>query len=461
VNFAALQEGTQKLGVQLVGVTLVLMCAGLIYCACQAYQERGVGRLKGHLVRMVVAVTVLSAFATWTAELNDAAMSLVEVDTAPSAYETAILKEFGSQSAGQNWQNQQSGGSSAGQLTLPQQSVSGVKITRYGYELPGDPNYDSKSAQGIGAFPFDSAPGSLGGLVNAAALSPDVVAQYNLHPGDQFPVTIFGGQQITVTYADNTASDLTGRVDLYDPSGQFSGIDGAQVTSIGGAATGLASGFNLFNPSTWMGSLGEILTHWLASVISGIALFLMYVVQGIQKALLMIEVAVAPIFIGLLCIRPLASIATRFFMAVVATCMWPIGIAVCNLITRGMIDLAVATAASVPSFGGLNLALAGIWWIAIGLWVIGSGIFAPFVIAKSLMSRSSTSFAVVATGLMSGLGAGVSQGASIGLRGVGGIVSPPSGGNGQGPISPRSASFMSPVVNYARRPIDAEKPKES
>jgi len=457
VNFAALQEGTQRLGAQLAGVTLVLMCAGLIYCVVQAYQERGVGRLSGYLVRMVVAVIVLSVFATWVSELNDAAISLVEFDTTASSYETAILQEFGSQSAGQS---QQSSGQ-AGQSSVPQQSSSGLKITRYGYELPGDPNYDIKSAQGIGAFNFDSTPGSLGRLVNAAALSPDVVAQYNVHPGDQFPITIAGGQQITVTYADNTASDLTGRVDLYDPSGEFSGIDGAQVTSIGGASTGPASSFNLFNPSTWMGSLGEILTHWVASVISGISLFLMYLVQGIQKTLLMIEVAAAPIFVGLLCIGPLASIATRFFMGVVATCIWPIGIAFCNLITKGMIDMAVATGRSVPSFGGLNVAAAGVWWIAIGLWVIGSGILAPFVIAKSLMSRSATSFAVVTTGVISGLSATASQAASMGWRGVGGVVSPPGGGNGHAPISPRSASLMSPTYNFARRPISTERRKES
>jgi hypothetical protein len=449
VNFAALQEGTQKLGAQLASVTLVLMYAGLIYCAVQAHQEKGVGRVGGHLVRMMVAVILLGAFGLWVTELNDAAMSLIEFDTVASSYETAALREFGSQSTGQS---QQSGGQ-GGQSSVPQQPSSGVKITRYGYELPGDPNYDSKSAQGIGAFPFDSTPGSLGRLVNAVALSPDVAAQYNVHPGDQFPITIAGGQQITVTYADKTADYLTGRIDFYDPAGDFSGIDGAQVASIGGASTGPASSFNLFNPSTWMGSLGEILTHWLASVISGIGLFLMYLVQGIQKALLMIEVAAAPIFIGLLCIGPLASIATRFFMGVVATCIWPIGIALCNLITKWMIDMAVGTASGGPALlGQANAAAAGIWWIAIGLWVIASGILAPFIIAKSLMSRSATSFSLVATGVMSGFGGG----ASASWRGVQGPASAPVPRNGSAATSPRSASMMSPTYSYARRPTSEE-----
>jgi hypothetical protein len=422
------------------------MCAGLIYCAVQAHQEKGVGRVKGHLVRMIVGVILLSAFSMWVTELNEAAMSLIEFDTVANSYESAVLRQFGSQSAGQSQQG-------TGEASVPQQSASGVKVTRYGYELPGDPNYDRNSAEGKGAFPFDSAPGSLGRLVNAVALSPDVAAQYNVQPGDQFPITIAGGQQITVTYADKTADYLTGRIDFYDPAGDFSGIDGAQITSIGGASTGPASSFNLLNPSTWMGSLGEILTHWVASVISGIGLFLMYLVKGIQKALLMMEVAVAPIFIGLLCISPLASAATRFFMGVVATCAWPLGIAVCNLVTKWMIGMAVAaqSGANASLLGQANVAGAGIWWIVIGGWVIFSGLLAPFVIARSLMSRSATSFSVVATGLMSGAGAA----ASTGWRTVGGVASEMSR-SGSAPISPRSASLMSPVVNYARRPMSEE-----
>jgi hypothetical protein len=95
----------------------------------------------------------------------------------------------------------------------------------------------------------------------------------------------------------------------------------------------------------------------------------MYLVQGIQKALLMIEVVAAPIFNGLLCIGPLASIATRFFMGVVATCASLLGIAFCNVIAKGMIDMAVATGSNAnPSLAGQANAAVGIWWIVIGKW---------------------------------------------------------------------------------------------
>ncbi len=67
-------------------------------------------------------------------------------------------------------------------------NAAAVQLTHYGYEKPGDPNYDSKSAQGIGAFGFDTAPGSLNniGAGRAVGVSPDLVQQYNLQPGQSF-----------------------------------------------------------------------------------------------------------------------------------------------------------------------------------------------------------------------------------------------------------------------------------
>ena len=113
-----------------------------------------------------------------------------------------------------------------------------IELTHFGYEQPGQAEYDSNSAQGIGAFGFDDTPGSLQNInasgVIAAALSPDVASQYGLKPGQQFSVNTPSGSYDLV-YADKTADYLTGRIDLYDPSGTFQG-SGTQVTSINGGA---------------------------------------------------------------------------------------------------------------------------------------------------------------------------------------------------------------------------------
>jgi P-type conjugative transfer protein TrbL len=115
------------------------------------------------------------------------------------------------------------------------QKLAAVILTHYGYEAPGTPNYDPNSAQGIGAFGFDTAPGSLNniGAGRAVALSPDIVQQYGLQPGQSFNVQVAGGQMMTFVFADKTADYLTGRIDVFDPAGTFS-LDGAQVVQIAG-----------------------------------------------------------------------------------------------------------------------------------------------------------------------------------------------------------------------------------
>jgi hypothetical protein len=64
----------------------------------------------------------------------------------------------------------------------------------------------------MGMFPVPFPLGSIG----AVALSPDVVQQYGLQPGQSFNVQVAGGETMTFVYADNTASNLTGRIDVYD-----------------------------------------------------------------------------------------------------------------------------------------------------------------------------------------------------------------------------------------------------
>ena len=114
-------------------------------------------------------------------------------------------------------------------------NLAAVILTHYGYEAPGTPNYDPNSAQGIGAFPFDTAPGSLNniGAGRAVALSSDIVKQYGLQPGQSFNVQVAGGQMMTFVFADKTADYLTGRIDVFDPAGTFN-LDGAQVVQIAG-----------------------------------------------------------------------------------------------------------------------------------------------------------------------------------------------------------------------------------
>ena len=217
-------------------------------------------------------------------------------------YLVAVQQKFGSNSivpgaAAPNLNFPLTEGDTSGGFNIP---ANGVKITKYGYA--GDPTSDPNSAAGIGAFGFDSAPHSLKPLFSAA-LSPDVAAQYNLQPGQIFTAGLANGQSITLQYADKTAPDLTGRVDVYDPSGTLS-IDGVPVTTIndgpvtaGGGGGGLLGGI--------VSKIGDSITTAilfpLVYLLSLMALGAMWIMTGVQQIFYLIEIAISPIFYRVNC----------------------------------------------------------------------------------------------------------------------------------------------------------------
>src|SRR5260221_1077335 len=104
-------------------------------------------------------------------------------------------------------------------------AATGVKITHYGYV--GDPNGDTASRNGIGNHDNQLVPWT------SLAFSPDLIPEYHLTVGQSVTVTLANGQTLTGRFDDTTAADLTGRVDVYDPSNSIT-FDGASVASIDG-----------------------------------------------------------------------------------------------------------------------------------------------------------------------------------------------------------------------------------
>jgi hypothetical protein len=319
-------EGAHKLHDALTGVTLLCAFCAVMIVASHALQEKHLSRIWPLFVRMGVAVALLSSLPTWGDAINNAMADLVSQlgwgtfsGGVANSYQAAIAKKWGTASIGQT----NNLGTDTQVAANP--SSGGVQLTHYGYEQPGQPYYDSKSAQGIGAFAFDDTPGSLqninGSGVQATALSPDVAQHYGVQPGQQFTVQTATGQSLNLVYADKTAADLTGRIDLYDPSGSFQG-SGTQVTSIAGGAviegsptaTGAGGGFNILNPATWMSAIINAIVYLLSVA----ALICMIIMTIAQQLLYAIELAISPIFIGLWLIPGLANVATRFFTGLAA-----------------------------------------------------------------------------------------------------------------------------------------------
>lgn len=99
------------------------------------------------------------------------------------------------------------------------------KITKYGYEKPGDKDYDSNSARGIGAADNQLTPGE------SVALSPDIEKSTGAKIGDKVVVTLSNGEKMVKRFDDRTSKRLKGRVDIYSPDGNQP-LDGVQVAKV-------------------------------------------------------------------------------------------------------------------------------------------------------------------------------------------------------------------------------------
>lgn len=99
------------------------------------------------------------------------------------------------------------------------------KITKYGYEKPGQADYDSNSARGIGAADNQLTPGE------SVALSPDLEQSTGAKIGDKVVVTLSNGQRMVKRFDDRTSKRLKGRVDIYSPDGNQP-LDGVAVAKV-------------------------------------------------------------------------------------------------------------------------------------------------------------------------------------------------------------------------------------
>jgi hypothetical protein len=436
--------GVVKLHDLLEPITWLFCGTGLLMLCAQAYRENSIRGLWPNFIRVTVAVALLSFLPTWADTFQDGVTEVVHEcfgTTFPggafAAYEQAIATKFGTASIGNA--GQMIAALSGGQA----QALKGqLHLTHYGYEKPGDPNYDARSANGIGAFPFDTAPGSLNaiGAGRAVALSPDVAAAYNLQPNQKFNIQTADGGTMSFVYADKTDPSLTNVIDVFDPENMMGNLSGVAVTSVAGGqvVAQQSGGFDFSHP---VESFFSILQRWSVWALSIVALAIMMGMVVLQQFLYQIELAISPIFIGLMLVPPLRGISTHFFTNLAGLLLWPFGWVISGLGTQFFVDLAVGASnyqgepvqtPGLYAVGGL------VFWVLLAIWTIGSAIAAPLIISKFLTASSS--------------GMIVLMGATIG-KSTSAVAAPVTGGTSAavtGAVSGVIRSSISP--NYARRP---------
>ena len=476
-------SGVQALHGELVGVCFVLCVAGLITHTVHAFVGKNSAAMFPVLVRLTVVSLLIGSLEAWSNLLVIGVSDLTNELGASGGfnifqdYQAAIARKLGTAAAANNF-SQGSRGQFSGPTTEGDTSggftngtpTTGLTLTHYAY--PGDSTLDSNSSNGVGAFSWDSTPGSLiPGY--SAALSQSVAQQYGITPGQSFSVTTSGGQTYSLVYADVVPATYTNpdagevqsigpRVDVYDPNGQLPGGNGFSdsVTSInGGPVVEGQSGIGSMLPNPG-GSIQDQILWAFTLALSWIASAIMWLMTVAQKVLYLIEVAISPIFIGFLMIPALTYLARRFFLILVAVTLWPLAWGVCNLISKALLDLGMNTTgnAGLGIANGVAQALGPLsgfgFLIVIAVWVIGSTLAAPLFVNWLFVTGGGTATAAV---FGATLGAAASRSVATGWRSMGGVsgaaslVNTVTGGN-SAPISQRSASLMSPTQSYARRP---------
>src|ERR1700736_1168417 len=217
-----------------------------------------------------------------------------------------------------------------------------------------------------------------------------------------------------------TVVDTTVRETLHaDPAGVFDQYKKTLAINkgTGGSSSGSKSWWDLLDAQ----ALFEMFISgvmWLLGFLASVIVFYAYLVQ---KFILYVGYALAPIFIGFLAVRTLHSIGVGFLLGYAGVLCWPLGWGAASLLTSGLIGF--MTDQSFLSLGGVGgsagyglqnlLGLA-----ALALWLISSTIAAPIIMQKAIATGAQVGQALTTTAVIAG-----SAGAAAGVAAVTTIAS--------------------------------------
>jgi hypothetical protein len=207
-----------------------------------------------------------------------------------------------------------------------------------------------------------------------------------------------------------------------DPAGVYDQYQKALVTQKG--TTGEKSWWDLLDAQALF-ETGISLVMWMLGFLASVIVFYAYLVQ---KFILYVGYALAPIFIGFLAVRTLHSIGVGFLLGYAGVLCWPLGWGAAALLTSGLINF--MTDQSFFSFGaiagGAGYSLQNLMGLAVlAIWLISSTIAGPIIIQKAIATGAQVGQALVATTVTAGVAsitAGAGAAAALGASGGSGTV---------------------------------------
>jgi len=180
-------------------------------------------------------------------------------------------------------------------------------------------------------------------------------------------------------------------------------------------------------------SIGTAISYAFLWLFGWMSWGVQYVVKMIGGVLLTAGWALSPIFLSFFMLRPMAGVAQKYIVGLVALVCWPFGWVIAAVVTNALLE-AAASANLIPVIlGGVAVAAPALTVLLVGVWMTVSSILAPWVTTKILMmgANPAAAFAegvggVVQAAFSGGVGAAVA--AATGGASAAGLIAAAAGG---------------------------------
>jgi TrbL/VirB6 plasmid conjugal transfer protein len=154
-------------------------------------------------------------------------------------------------------------------------------------------------------------------------------------------------------------------------------------------------------------SFFEALISGVLYVFGLLASAIVFYAYLVQKFILYLGYALAPIFIGFLAVRTLSSIGTGYLLGLVGVMLWPLGWGAAAIMTKGLLDFMTDQSfLSGGAVGAAGYSLQNLIGVGIlGIWLIFSTIAAPVILQKAVASGAQIGQALASGAATAGVAA--------------------------------------------------------
>ncbi|MCP5523231.1 MAG: hypothetical protein H7A46_16980 [Verrucomicrobiales bacterium] len=150
----------------------------------------------------------------------------------------------------------------------------------------------------------------------------------------------------------------------------------------------------------------EAIIYAVLTLISWLAMALMYFVYSVQRIVLLICWVLSPILFATMAIGPVSGIGLRHLLRMIGVILWPLGLALASTVTDGLIGAATDRSLLVSgvSLGWLGYGLQNLLAVTvIAVWICFASVLAPMLIQRIVVgSPGPTSIVTSVASLVTG-----------------------------------------------------------